>query len=1197
MKFKILLVVILVSVFRIHAQNQESDNTFKRVKISNVDQITLEKLGTHGIDLECGAIISDSNLTIELTGSELHILEDLNISFIIEIDDLTKFYSERATADASKAAREFKAERAKSLKLKAKGVSNKSITELLNNVGQHTGENEIPWTQPVNWNLNPNILNEDNLSDPSNSTPHFGGCLTYTQVLQELDDMRTYSENNGLDIISERLDASPTNQKTLGGRTVYYVRISDNPDVDENEPETLYQSLIHSREAASLMLQLYYMWYILENYNSDPAIRNLVNNQELYFIPIFNPDGFVYNETVAPNGGGGQRKNMNTSAPGSCSTYLEGIDLNRNSAYYWGNGGSSTDACNQTYMGTGPFSENETQIMRDFFGLHDFKLALNHHSYKNAMLHAYAGVDQGYPVIDAGSDNNSSNDNDTTNDYSIADMYSKYNHDMTYYNRYMYGPSTQVTSLNSGNMNDWMLGGPAGTSGVTGTPTGTGSGKFTLAWTPENGLYSEGSGGPGGSYSGFWPAPSLYDDIARRAMRANFMAAYFSGKYAKLHEMTPSNITADGNLTFGLENLGRTASNFTITVTPISGLASVGAAVTESGMNILEQRNVNIPFTLNGGIQANDKIEYKVTLTNDYATENVLYEANIVKYYQPTEIFTEGPNENLSNWTGSGWSTTGTTFSGTTALSSGSYTGSATRIIQLNGTYDLTGGSEFLIQYFAKWDIERSFDYVQIEASTNGSSWTPLIGRYTKPGAPDANNNYSNKSGTNNDFQPDYQHLYDGDTAGKWVMEEITVSPISNSAFYNQGTVYLRFEFRSDSNNREDSYVNSDFEGFQFDDFRIIKAPCNLTEPINLTADAIAVSTATINWDDDGFTYDLRYRETGSSTWTDVLGIVTNTTDLSGLTALTEYEVQVRSSCDGLFSNYTNSITFTTLTAPPCTGTEFSDFSTGYSESFETDLGNWTNETGDDIEWTRDSGGTPSNNTGPSTGSNGLFYLYVEASDANSGNGFPVDGNPQKNADLISPCFDLTGYKDAVISFDYYIYGGDLGSENDGNGILKIEISEDNGLNYVEVFSVDPLSDNNWISVNLPLNSSYNSKTIKIKVSGTTGSSWSSDVAIDSFSMSATEDLSLGIQDELLSKFNVYPNPSSNGIVNLDIPNDINEFTISVSTLLGQKVYSEEVKLYNTNKHLVNLNKLSSGVYLLTVSTDLGKASKKIIVE
>ena len=173
-------------------------------------------------------------------------------------------------------------------------------------------------------------------------------------------------------------------------------------------------------------------------------------------------------------------------------------------------------------------------------------------------------------------------------------------------------------------MNDWMLGGPAGVSSESGTPSGTGSGKHTLAWTPENG----GLGEAGATGSGFWPAPSNFLPIARRAMRMNFLAAYFSGKYAKLHDLTQSNITTtSGNLDFALERLGQTDGSFTVTVTPISNIASVGSAVTESfvsGANpnfpatetnpikiSLDQRDVNISYTLSAGIQPNDLIKYK----------------------------------------------------------------------------------------------------------------------------------------------------------------------------------------------------------------------------------------------------------------------------------------------------------------------------------------------------------------------------------------------------------------------------------------------------------------------------------------------------------------------------------------------------------------------------------------------------------
>ncbi|MBB1489712.1 hypothetical protein H4O21_24185, partial [Oceanospirillum sp. D5] len=158
--------------------------------------------------------------------------------------------------------------------------------------------------------------------------------------------------------------ASPTGQTTHGnstggttwlGQTVYYVRISDNPDIDEAaEPETLITGMIHAREVNSLMNIMYFMWYILENYDSDPFIKNIVDNQELYFVPIINPDGLRWNEVIAPNGGGLQRKNLRPGVAdnGSTSTSnnVRGIDLNRNFNYYWGfdNSGSSPTQSSNT---------------------------------------------------------------------------------------------------------------------------------------------------------------------------------------------------------------------------------------------------------------------------------------------------------------------------------------------------------------------------------------------------------------------------------------------------------------------------------------------------------------------------------------------------------------------------------------------------------------------------------------------------------------------------------------------------------------------------------------------------------------------------------------------------------------------------------------------------------------------------------
>jgi len=64
-------------------------------------------------------------------------------------------------------------------------------------------------------------------------------------------------------------------------------------------------------------------------------------------------------------------------------------------------------------------------------------------------------------------------------------------------------------------------------------------------------------------------------------------------------------------------------------------------------------------------------------------------------------------------------------------------------------------------------------------------------------------------------------------------------------------------------------------------------------------------------------------------------------------------------------------------------------------------MGAWVNEAGDDMDWTRDQGGTPSGGTGPSTGDGDVSYIYTEASGANS---------PSKRAYLISQENSILNY-------------------------------------------------------------------------------------------------------------------------------------------------------------------------------------------
>lgn len=95
---------------------------------------------------------------------------------------------------------------------------------------------------------------------------------------------------------------------------------------------------------------------------------------------------------------------------------------------------------------------------------------------------------------------------------------------------------------------------------------------------------------------------------------------------------------------------------------------------------------------------------------------------------------------------------------------------------------------------------------------------------------------------------------------------------------------------------------------------------CNATVPTGLAATNITSGGATLNWTSvSGATYDVQYRVVGTTTWTTVAAS-SNTVNLSGLTAATQYEAQVRSKCSSTTSAYSSSATFTT-TGTTCTAT------------------------------------------------------------------------------------------------------------------------------------------------------------------------------------------------------------------------------------------------------------------------------------
>ncbi len=220
------------------------------------------------------------------------------------------------------------------------------------------------------------------------ATLDYGVWHTYTETVAELNLLHSQFPN---------LTSAPFSLGlSIEGRQIWAIKVSDNPNVDENEPEVLYDGVHHAREIMTVEMNLYFARYLCENYGTDPTATFLLDNREIWFVPIVNPDGFVYNETTNPNGGGMWRKNRRDNPNSSCY----GVDNNRNYPYQWGGNGSSPDPCDETFRGAAPASEPENQAMINFINTRHFVTHDSYHSVAGMILFPW-GYTTGHTPDDA----------------------------------------------------------------------------------------------------------------------------------------------------------------------------------------------------------------------------------------------------------------------------------------------------------------------------------------------------------------------------------------------------------------------------------------------------------------------------------------------------------------------------------------------------------------------------------------------------------------------------------------------------------------------------------------------------------------------------------------------------------------------------------------------------------------------------
>jgi carboxypeptidase T len=231
--------------------------------------------------------------------------------------------------------------------------------------------------------------------------------------------------------------------KSYENRDLWAVKISDNVNTDESEPEVLFVGLHHAREHLTVEQTLYIMHLLADNYGTDSRITNLVNSREITIVFNLNPDGGEYD--VATGSYRSWRKNRQ---PNSGSSYV-GTDLNRNYGYKWGCcGGSSGTTSSETYRGSAAFSAPETARMRDYInsrvvgGVQQIKTAITFHTYSELILWPY-----GYTYTDVPSDM-------TQDDYSV---FATMGQTMAGTNGYSPMQSSDLY-ITDGDLTDWAYG-------------------------------------------------------------------------------------------------------------------------------------------------------------------------------------------------------------------------------------------------------------------------------------------------------------------------------------------------------------------------------------------------------------------------------------------------------------------------------------------------------------------------------------------------------------------------------------------------------------------------------------------------------------------------------------------------------------------------------------------------------------------
>jgi len=528
--------------------------------------------------------------------------------------------------------------------------------------------------------VSPEIIQTDAYTISHSIYGTMGGHLKWEEAIAKLDSMRQQYPT----LVSAKWSIG----NSYENRSMWTIRVTKNPDAPTGRPEVWLNGVTHAREPMGMMNVFYYIYWLLENYNIDPVATYILNNREIYFTPFINPDGFYYNQTTNPNGGGMWRKNRK---PQGTAT---GTDLNRNFGTwnFWNstNNGSSTSQSAETYRGPYPFSEPETQVFKNFFNSRNFKVALDYHTYGNYLIKPYAWCDPTPTPDDA--------------------IFNEYGNDIVAENHFSFGTPYQTVNyyVRGGDL-DWCY-----------STDSTGHSDHRFVMTPEVGT------------SGFYATQAQIIPYAQMCMYMNIYMTMAAGPFVGIKSETLNKATyvqgESGTFKVVYRNKGLSnAVNVKVELIPQTTYLTIPVQVfTKPSLNSFVSDSATFNFTIgatcpnNGVVKARLKLKQNDTVTVYDKMINIFVGTG----YTVLRDSAENGTANFPTMTN--WSIVTNKYLSPTHSFKGACTNYGVNQM-ISVPLNVSTYPSIYLSWYQKYAFEAGYDYGFVDVSSNnGSTWSRL---------------------------------------------------------------------------------------------------------------------------------------------------------------------------------------------------------------------------------------------------------------------------------------------------------------------------------------------------------------------------------------------------------------------------------------------------------------------------------------